>query len=142
MKRGRQCGLAAVLLPLLCASPAAAQGPSDDASDQLTRSLGPSYAPSSRSATASVGPSGALFPDHVTGLAVSRTPIVQQDGSQTIRRTVVGSLPIGENVNLGIGLFSVNGARTKERDFRRAQPMEDVFSRGKTVAAVGLSLRF
>lgn len=138
--KDRRHVLAAVLLPLLFASPALAQGSSNAVNEQLTRSLGPSYAPASRGE--SFGASGALFPDHASGLSVSRTPIVQEDGTETVRRTVVGSVPIADNVNLGIGLFSVHGARVKERNFARAQPMEDVFARGKTVAAVGLSLRF
>lgn len=68
--------------------------------------------------------------------------MVEQDGSWTVRNTLVGSLPIADNVNIGIGLFSVNGARVKEREFRRARPMTDVFARDKTVAAVGMSIRF
>ena len=75
-------------------------------------------------------------------MAVSRTPIVEEDGTTTISQTLVGSLPVARNVNLGVGLFSVQGARTKERNFTRAEPMADVFARDKTVAAVGLSFRF
>jgi hypothetical protein len=136
----RQCGLAAVLLPLLFASPAMAQGSSNAPSERSGDNLGPSYAPSSRAEA--YGPSGALFPDHASGLSVSRSPIVQEDGSASVSRNIVGSVPVGDNFNIGIGLFSVDGARTKERNFARARPIEDVFAKGKTVAAVGLSLRF
>jgi hypothetical protein len=91
-----------------------------------------------------VGPTqgGGLFPDHLSGLAVSQQPVIEQDGSPTVRNRLIGSVPIADNLNLGIGLFSVTGARVKEKEFRRAVPMADVFARDKTVAAVGLSLRF
>jgi hypothetical protein len=135
----RRRSLVAVLVPLLLASPAGARGSSNIGSEQLTRS-GLSYAPVSR--LERPGSAGALFPDHATGVSISQIPIVQEDGSETVRRTIVGSMPIAENLNVGLGLFSVNGARVTERSFARSRPMEDVFARGKTVAAVGLSLRF
>ena len=138
--KDKRYSLAAVLLPLLFASPALARGSSNVSNEPLTRSLGPSYTPASPIDT--VSPGGALFPDHASGLSVSQVPIVQEDGSETVRRTIVGSVPIADNLNVGLGLFSVNGARVTERSFARSRPMEDVFARGKTVAAIGLSLRF
>lgn len=85
---------------------------------------------------------GGLFPDHLSGFSVSRQPVIEQDGTATVRRRVFGSVPVGDNVNIGVGLFSVNGARVKERHFTRSQPMHDVFARDKTVAAIGMSIRF
>lgn len=136
----RQLGLAAVLLPFVFASPGVAQDTVNNSGGQLTSRLGPSYVPSSPSLVAREGTG--LFPDHASGISVSQMPIVEQDGTQRVRKTLVGSLPIADNVNIGVGLFSVIGARVKEREFRRAQPMTDVFPRDKTVAAVGLSVRF
>jgi hypothetical protein len=138
----RQLGLAAVLLPLLFASPVAAQDTVKENGSRLTTPLGPSYGPSWQSAAREPGRSGALFPDHRSGIAIAQTPMIREDGSQTVRSTVVGSVPIGENVNIGIGLFSVRGASTRERNFARSRPMQDVFAHDKRIAAVGFSLRF
>jgi len=137
----RQLGLAAVLLPLLYASPVAAQDTVKENSSRLTTSLGPSYGPSSDSVR-EPGRSGALFPDHASGIAVSQRPMIQDDGTRAVRSGVVGSMPIGDNLNIGVGLFSVRGANTKERNFSRSRPMQDVFGHDRRIAAVGFSLRF
>jgi hypothetical protein len=138
----RQFGLAAGLLPLFFAFPCSAQETVNNSSGQLTNRLGPSYVPSSPSLVGPADSSGGLFPSHLSGVSVSQQPTIEQDGSTTVRNRLVGSVPIADNINLGIGLFSVDGARVKEREFRRSVPMSDVFGRDKTVAAVGLSVRF
>ena len=56
-------------------------------------------------------------------------------------------MPIVENIDLGVGLYSVHGARIAERDFRRRlEPVSEIRSGGKSassrVAAVGMSVRF
>jgi hypothetical protein len=53
------------------------------------------------------------------------------------------SLPVGENVAVGVGLFSVVGATEKEQLRRRIDPAREMLgSSGTRVAAVGMSLRF
>lgn len=53
-----------------------------------------------------------------------------------------GSLPVAENVALGVGLFSVVGTTEKEQMRRRLDPARDFLDSGTRVAAVGMSLRF
>jgi ABC-type Fe3+/spermidine/putrescine transport system ATPase subunit len=54
-----------------------------------------------------------------------------------------GSLPVAENVAVGVGLFSVLGTTEKEQIRRRMDPAREMLgSSGTRVAAVGLSLRF
>ena len=53
------------------------------------------------------------------------------------------SLPVAENVDLGVGLFSVVGITEKEQVRRRLDPVRAMRgSSGTRVAAVGMSLRF
>ena len=68
--------------------------------------------------------------------------MIREDGSRSVSRTVVGSMPVADNIDIGIGLFSVRGASNKERNFARSRPMRDVFGQDKRIAAVGFSLRF
>jgi hypothetical protein len=54
-----------------------------------------------------------------------------------------GSVPVAENVAVGVGLFSVVGATEKEQIRRRMDPAREMLGSPATrVAAVGLSLRF
>ncbi len=54
-----------------------------------------------------------------------------------------GSVPVADNVALGIGLFSVVGTTEKEQMRRRLDPAREFLgSSGTRVAAVGMSLRF
>jgi hypothetical protein len=53
-----------------------------------------------------------------------------------------GSLPVADNVDLGIGLFSVVGTTEKEQVRRRLDPAREFLRSGTRVAAVGMSLRF
>ena len=53
-----------------------------------------------------------------------------------------GSLPVADNVALGVGLFSVVGTTEKEQMRRRMDPARDFLGSGTRVAAVGMSLRF
>jgi hypothetical protein len=143
VKQVRQLGLAAVLLPFAFASPVTAQVTVNNNSSQLTNRLGPSYGSSIADPNGAIAPGGSIFPQGgSSGVSYSMEPVLQGDGTPATRRGIVGSVPVDSNVSVGIGLFSVHGARTKERYFSRSQPMEDVFSRGKTVAAVGLNVRF
>jgi hypothetical protein len=54
-----------------------------------------------------------------------------------------GSLPVADNVALGVGLFSVVGTTEKEQLRRRLDPAREILHSSDTrVAAVGMSLRF
>ena len=53
-----------------------------------------------------------------------------------------GSLPVADNVALGIGLFSVVGTTEKEQMRRRMDPAREFLRANTRVAAVGMSLRF
>jgi hypothetical protein len=53
------------------------------------------------------------------------------------------SFPMGDNVALGVGLFSVLGNTEKEQVRRRLDPSRAMLGSSETrVAAVGMSLRF
>ena len=116
-KAGRPERLA-LLAALLASSPALAQ---QGTPDPL---IGPALAPDS----APSDPHRLTLADHPPGLA---------------RRGPVGeSWPMAENVDIGVGLYSVGGTRMRERDFKRSDPMADVRPRTRRIAAIGLSLRF
>jgi hypothetical protein len=53
-----------------------------------------------------------------------------------------GSVPVGDNVALGVGLFSVVGTTEKEQLRRRQDPSREFLGADTRVAAVGMSLRF
>jgi hypothetical protein len=53
-----------------------------------------------------------------------------------------GSLPVADNVALGVGLFSVVGTTEKEQLRRRMDPSREYRGSDTRVAAVGMSLRF
>ncbi|HYG46369.1 MAG TPA: hypothetical protein VD846_00365 [Allosphingosinicella sp.] len=53
-----------------------------------------------------------------------------------------GSLPVADNVALGVGLFSVVGTTEKEQMRRRLDPSREYRGSETRVAAVGMSLRF
>jgi hypothetical protein len=54
-----------------------------------------------------------------------------------------GSVPVADNVALGVGLFSVVGITEKEQLRRRLDPARAMLHSSDTrVAAVGMSLRF
>ena len=142
MLKHKQLGLAAVLVPLFCASPGGAQQLVNNSSDHNIARLGPSYVPSSDLTKEFASPGGGLFPDHASGVSASRLPLVSDDGSKAVRRGIIGSWQIAKDTNIGVGLLSVTGASTKERDFRRSQPVRDTGVHDKRIAAVGLSFRF
>ena len=52
------------------------------------------------------------------------------------------SLPVADNVAVGVGLFSVLGTTEKEQMRRRLDPAREFLGSGTRVAAVGMSLRF
>ena len=55
-------------------------------------------------------------------------------------------MPILDNMDVGVGLYSIAGAKVKDRDFRRVEPVSEIRSGARSaasrVAAVGMSVRF
>ncbi|HEY0148172.1 MAG TPA: hypothetical protein VGB70_04140 [Allosphingosinicella sp.] len=68
--------------------------------------------------------------------------IIRYDGTPADRRALVGTIPLMGPVAAELGLFSVTGASTKERELRKTDPVADVQPRRSKVAAVGLRMRF
>lgn len=80
---------------------------------------------------------GALVPQTVAlddrGLLLAEDPTAPR---------LFGSVPVADNVALGVGLFSVVGTTEKEQLRRRLDPSREFLRSGTRVAAVGMSLRF
>ncbi|HEX6375651.1 MAG TPA: hypothetical protein VFZ91_08010 [Allosphingosinicella sp.] len=53
-----------------------------------------------------------------------------------------GTLPVADNLDFGVGLFSVVGTTEKEQMRRRIDPAREFLRSDTRVAAVGMSLRF
>ena len=58
------------------------------------------------------------------------------------QRGMLGRLSLDAGVDVGLGLFSVNGANAKERELKRSDPIRDVAPRRSRVAGAGLRLSF
>ncbi|HEX8062393.1 MAG TPA: hypothetical protein VF535_04180 [Allosphingosinicella sp.] len=120
-------GLAVTGMMLILAPPAAA----------LDRSVEGGEAKSFGAVPAQSRP-GTLVPQNV---ALDSTEIVPADDPTEPR--LFRSLPVAENVAVGVGLFSVVGTTEKEQLRRRMDPAREMLgSSGTRVAAVGMSLRF
>jgi len=135
-----QCGLAAALVPLLFASPAVAKEQAEDGSVRPVETLGYAEVLGPRNESSALR--GALFPQQPDGLGVSSRRGVDEDGSRQTRNGIIASTEVGENMHLGLGIFSVTRYSPRERDFKREQPMKDVGQRTGSLAAVGFSVRF
>lgn len=135
-----QCGLAAVVVSCLFATPAGAQWPVRDGGVQPQATLG--YAETLDRRVDRKSRNGPLFPQGADGIGLSRQRDFQEDGSRETRSGLIGSWPVAENMNVGIGIFSVTRYSAKERDFKRSQPMKDVGERTGSLAAIGFSVRF
>ncbi len=119
MKRASGAALAA---SLVLAAPAAAQ----------STSFGPTAEPP---ATAR------LFDGTRTGVSVGRSYGLEADGTTDTRRRIVGQVGVADNVEMGIGLFSII-RDSRERRIGRADPMRDTGARSRTVVAAGMTVRF
>ena len=120
-------GLAVTGMILVLSSPAAA----------LDRSVEGGEAKSFGTAPAQ-SRSGTLVPQNV---ALDSRDIVPVDDPSAPR--LFGSLPVADNVAVGVGLFSVVGTTEKEQMRRRMDPAREMLGNsGTRVAAVGMSLRF
>ena len=120
-------GLAVTGMILVLASPAAA----------LDRSVEGGEVKSSGAVPAQ-SRAGALVPQNVA--LDSRDMAPAADPSEP---RLFGSVPVAENLAVGVGLFSVVGTTEKEQIRRRMDPAREMLgSSGTRVAAVGMSLRF
>lgn len=135
-----QCGLAAVFVPAFCACPAFAQATAQDGGAHPVGTLG--YAEVLGRRSDHPATSGVLFPQGAEGVRASARRVFEEDGSQATRNGVIASLPVADNMNVGVGIFSVTRYSAKERSLMRTQPMKDVGERTGSLAAVGFSLRF
>ena len=135
-----QCGLAAVLLPLLLAPQAIAQGTAEDGGARSAGTLG--YAEVLGRRSDHPATSGLLFSQGRDGVGVSSRRFVDEDGSRASRSGLIASMPVAENMQVGVGIFSVARYSAKERELKRTQPMKDVGERTGSLAAVGFSVRF
>ena len=120
-------GLAVTGMMLVLASPAAA----------LDRSVEGGEVKSFGAVPAQSRP-GALVPQNVSLDSKDMEPAQDPSAPRLFR-----SLPVAENVAVGVGLFSVVGTTEKEQIRRRIDPAREMLgSSGTRVAAVGMSLRF
>jgi hypothetical protein len=132
--------IGAVLVSVIFAQPAAAQVEGGRTGSETT--LGPSYLPPPdvRQFRFDLPPDRARRND--PRISVSATPYRMSDGSQTLRKGLVGSLPIAPNVDLGLGLFEVNRTSPEEKALIKSNPIKDVRPETDRTAALGLSFRF
>jgi hypothetical protein len=135
-----QCGLAAVVGSWLVATPAGAREPVRDGGVGPVATFG--YAEVLGRRSDGGARSGALFPEGADGIGVTSRRDFEEDGSRETRNGLIASMPVDDNMHVGIGIFSVTRYSAKERDFKRSQPMKDVGERTGSLAAVGFSVRF
>ena len=120
-------GLAVTGMMLVLASPAAA----------LDRSVEGGEAKSFGTAPAQ-SRTNSLVPQNV---ALDAKDLVPAEDPSAPR--LFGSVPVADNLAVGVGLFSVVGTTEKEQMRRRLDPAREFLgSPGTRVAAVGMSLRF
>lgn len=135
----------ALCLALAAAAPAHGQsvGPADDRGSQADQRL--RFVPqmgTARNAGPPPTPETGLFEGSRSGLGLSRQTYREEDGSEAVRRGIVGSLPLAQGISADLGLFSVTHEDQKEPEFRRSWNAKNVGPRNRKVAAVGLNVRF
>ncbi|MEA3009085.1 MAG: hypothetical protein QOJ91_777 [Sphingomonadales bacterium] len=119
-------GLAVTGTMLVLASPAAALDRSAEGGEAKSFGAVPAH---SRSRT--------LVPQ-IVALDSAAVPPAEDSLATRFR-----SLPVTENIAVGVGLFSVVGTTEKEQMRRRLDPAREFLgTSGTRVAAVGMSLRF
>ncbi|QAY76939.1 hypothetical protein [Sphingosinicella sp. BN140058] len=69
-------------------------------------------------------------------------PLLGLDGLPVMTNGMVGRLPILDRVDVGLGLFTVTGASTRERELRKTDPIRDVAPRTSRLAGAGLRVNF
>jgi len=119
-------GLAVTGMMLVLAMPATARDRSMEVGEAKSFDSGPA---ASRP--------GALVPQSV---ALDPRGVLPAEDPSAPR--LFGSVPVADNVALGVGLFSVVGTTEREQLRRRIDPSREYRGSGTRVAAVGMSLRF
>lgn len=119
-------GLAVTGMMLVLASPAAALDRSMEGGEAKRFEAVPAQSRSS-----------SLVPQNVALDAKDLVPVEDPSAPR-----LFGSLPVAENLAVGVGLFSVLGTTEKEQMRRRLDPAREFLGSGTRVAAVGMSLRF
>ncbi|HLL31412.1 MAG TPA: hypothetical protein VK403_10485 [Allosphingosinicella sp.] len=119
-------GLAVMGMMLVLASPAAARDRSKEGGDAKSFDTAPA-----------ANRPDPLVPQSVT---LDRRDLLPAEDPSAPR--LFGSLPVADNIALGVGLFSVVGTTEKEQMRRRMDPARDFRRSDTRVAAVGMSLRF
>jgi hypothetical protein len=111
---------------LVLASPAAALDRSAEGGEVKRFGIAPAQ-----------GRANTLVPQSVALEAQSLDPVEDRNAPR-----LFGSVPVADNVALGVGLFSVVGTTEKEQMRRRQDPSREFLGADTRVAAVGMSLRF
>lgn len=119
-------GLAVTGMMLVLTTPAAARDRTMEVGEARSFESGPA---ASRA--------GALVPQSV---ALDSTDILPAEDPTAPR--LFQSLPVADNVAVGVGLFSVVGTTEREQMRRRLDPAREYRGSATRVAAVGMSLRF
>lgn len=120
-------GLAVMGMMLVLAMPATARDRSGEGGEARSFVTAPA-----------VSRQGAFVPQSVALDASRLAPAVDPTSPR-----LFGSVPVADNVALGVGLFSVVGTTEKEQLRRRLDPAREYQGRsGTRVAAIGMSLRF
>ena len=119
-------GLAVTGMMLVLAMPATARDRSMEVGEAKSFESGPA-----------VSRSGAVVSQNV---ALDPRDVLPAEDPSAPR--LFGSLPVADNVALGVGLFSVVGTTEKEQMRRRIDPSREYRGSDTRVAAVGMSLRF
>jgi hypothetical protein len=122
----RFAGLAVMGIMLVLASPAAAQDRSVEGGEVNSQGATPVQSRHRALATQAINadPQGFVAEQYPSG------------------PRMFGSLPVADNVRVGVGLFSVLGSTEKEQLRRRMDPARAFLPADTRVAAVGFSLRF
>ncbi len=119
-------GLAVTGMMLILASPAAALDRSVEGGERKSVGVVPAQSrPNS------------LVPQNVALDPGNMAPVEDPSAPRLFQ-----SLPVAENLAVGVGLFSVLGTTEKEQIRRRLDPAREYRGSGTRVAAVGMSLRF
>lgn len=119
-------GLAVTGMMLVLATPSAARDRSMEVGEATRFESGPA---TSRA--------GTLVPQSVVLDAKDVVPAEDPSAPRLFR-----SLPVADNVAVGVGLFSVVGTTEREQMRRRLDPAREYRGSATRVAAVGMSLRF
>lgn len=74
--------------------------------------------------------------------AMPRPPLLGLDGLPAMDNGMIGRLPLHDRVDVGLGFFSVTGAKARERDMKRTDAVRDLAPPRSRVAGAGLRVNF